>query len=51
VHQIAAWAKQYQFAGLEIGRIGDKPVHALANPSDAAELKSALVENHLVSCL
>lgn len=49
VRRMAAWARQSQFAGLEIGRIGDRPVHALADPRDTAELKSALSENHLTA--
>jgi sugar phosphate isomerase/epimerase len=48
LRQMAAWAKQNRLSGLEIGRIGGKPVHEFANPRDTAELKAALAAANLI---
>jgi len=45
--QMAAWAKENGLSGLEIGRIGGKPVHESANPRDTTELKAALAAANL----
>jgi len=47
LRQVAAWAKKNGLSGLEIGRIGGKPVHELANPRDTTELKAALAAANL----
>ena len=47
LRQMAAWAKENALSGLEIGQVGGKPVHQLANPRDTAELKEALAAANL----
>lgn len=46
--QMTAWAKENRLSGLEIGRIGGKPVHEFANPRDTTELKAALAAANLI---